>query len=80
MKLLYAIIPLIGITAAAELHKRSTCTDNGGTCVNTNDKNACSNGAGFLVTSLCPGSNSEICCFSNVGDSVCTPKDCVYSY
>lgn len=89
MKLVYALIPLVGITAAvpaaspnpsAELSvnaatqlfgKRTSCSQNGvtGTCVDTNDGNPCPNG--FLITGLCPGANSEICCFNNPSDCHC---------
>jgi len=52
--------------AVRDLKERSACTSDGGVCVNTNDANACSYGVGVLVTGLCPGGNSEICCFTDL--------------
>src|ERR1700743_2018359 len=66
---------------ASQLQKRTSCSTAGestGVCVDTNDANPCSHGVGFLVTGLCPGSNSEICCFGS-NACACTSTDCVCS-
>jgi len=58
---------------ALDLAKRESCRFGSytGTCVNTNNGNACSNGRGFLVTNLCSGGNSNICCITTPGACAC---------
>ena len=86
MKFFYAIIPFLSIAIAspgatvngklipADLEKRSTCSSDGGKCVNTNNGNSCV--GGFLIEGLCPGTNADICCFTAPGDSVCIDCTC----